>query len=113
MISQKLAKINHIDSHYAVRLRISHDYMQWREGSAVCHFYGTVGANASCYDEVDFSLCFEDTAILYGICTTFWVLAGFSFFRGNGFKPGLDFGVLHAIKLVSNFIINLRSIINT
>ena len=55
----------------------------------------------SCYDEVDFSLCFEDTAILYGICTTFWVLAGFSFFRANpGLRPGLEFGPFHASKLV-------------
>ena len=74
--------------------------MQWSKGSAVCHYYGTVGANASCHDEVDFSLCFEDTAILYGICTVFWVLAGFSFCRGNGLKPRLDFGVLHGSKLV-------------
>ena len=84
--------------------------MQWSEGSTVCRFYGTtVGANSSCHDEVDFSLCFEDTAILYGIFTVFWVLAGLSFCRGNGLKPRLDFGVFHASKLVK--LILKRSLI--
>ena len=31
---------------------------------------------------------------------TFWVLAGLSFFRVNGLRPNLDFGPLHASKLV-------------
>ena len=79
--------------------------MQWQDGSTACSFYRSpseiVGNGSSCHDEVDFSLCFEDTAILYGICLVFWVLAGFSFCRGNGLKPRLDFGPLHIIKLVS------------
>ena len=79
-------------------------HTQWTDGMSACRFYRTLDsvatANTSCHDEVDFSLCFEDTAILYGICTTFWVLSGFSFFRGNGLKPGLDFGLLHVSKLV-------------
>ena len=77
---------------------------QWTDGAASCRFYRTpdsvATANTSCHDEVDFSLCFEDTAILYGICATFWLLSGFSFFRGNGLKPRLDLGLLHASKLV-------------
>ena len=87
-----------------------HAHIQWEDGTSACSFYrisdsgATVGANASCHDEVDFSLCFEDTAIFYGICTTFWVLAGFSFFRGNqGLKPPLNLGPLYASKLVCPF----------
>ena len=76
-------------------------HTQWTDGMSACRSLDSVAtANTSCHDEVDFSLCFEDTAILYGICTTFWVLSGFSFFRGNGLKPGLDFGLLHVSKLV-------------
>ena len=83
-------------------------YVQWEDGTSACNFYYTrseatvpIGANTSCHDEVDFSLCFEDTAILYGICTVFWVLAGLSFFRGNpGLRPPLTFRPLYASKLV-------------
>ena len=79
--------------------------IQWDNSSVACSFYkpqdtGAVGNVTSCHDEVDFSLCFEDTAILYGICVTFWVLSGLSFCRGNGLRPKLDFGLLHASKLV-------------
>ena len=51
---------------------------------------------------VDLSLCFEDTAILYGICVTFCVLAGFSFFCSdrNGARPSLTIGILLAAKVV-------------
>ena len=84
----------------------THTCSQWEDGNTSCRFHlspnvGITGANrTSCHDEADFSLCFEDTAILYGICLTFWVLAGLSFFRGNGLRPKLDFGPLHASKLV-------------
>ena len=83
--------------------------LQWEDATSACSFYRTksseatvpIGANTSCHDEVDFSLCFEDTAILYGICTVFWVLAGFSFFRGNpGLNPPVNFRPLYASKLV-------------
>ena len=102
--------------HYAVAIYI-HTYIhmltvygwQWTEKDSACNFRAAPGSvvplsspngSTSCHDEVDFSLCFEDTAILYGICLTFWVLAGLSFFRGNGLRPKLDFGPLHASKLV-------------
>ena len=81
---------------------------QWSEKDSACNFRaapGSVGlslvnGSTSCHDEVDLSLCFEDTAVLYGICLTFWVLAGLSFFRGNGLRPKLNFRPLHASKLV-------------
>ena len=62
-------------------------------------------ANATCYsDTVDFTLCFEDTAILYGICIIFWVLAGFSFLCGGDVikraSSTLPCGSLHIIKVV-------------
>ena len=49
---------------------------------------------------MDLPLCFEDTAILYGICAIFWVLAAFSFVCGNGLKDRLSVGLLHCLKLV-------------
>ena len=75
-------------------------YSQWTNDTTSCTFNQTPAANTSCHDEVDFSLCFEDTAILFGICVIFWVLAGLTFCHGFGIKPSLDFGPLHAIKLV-------------
>ena len=59
--------------------------------------------NFSCsgHDHVDLSLCFEDTAILYGICALFWILAGFKFLCGNNVKPSIRFNLLHMAKLVS------------
>jgi hypothetical protein len=62
-------------------------------------------ANATCYDDVmDFTLCFEDTAILYGICVIFWVLAGFSFLCGGDVikhaSSALPCGSLHVVKVV-------------
>ena len=81
--------------------------LKWQNGRTSCSYHHSLGAGltgnngTSCHDEVDFSLCFEDTAILYGICLTFWVLSGLSFFRGNGLRPKLDFGIQHALKLVS------------
>ena len=58
-----------------------------------------------CYDEVDLSLCFEDSAILYGIVGLLSLLAaaqlGVAFF-GNG-KNGhrMSVNILHVAKLVS------------
>ena len=62
-------------------------------------------ANATFYsDTVDFTLCFEDTAILYSICVIFWVLAGFSLLCGGDVikhaSSTLPCGSLHIIKVV-------------
>ena len=35
--------------------------------------------NETCHDDVDLTLCFEDTAILYLICASLWFLAGLEF----------------------------------
>ena len=77
--------------------------------ATVCHSHPentTIAvANATCYSgTVDFTLCFEDTAILYGICIIFWVLAGFSFLCGGDVikhaSSTLPCGSLHIIKVV-------------
>ena len=56
----------------------------------------------SCHDEVDLSLCFEDTAILYGICAAFMILAGFYFFFGNNHQRNRcpSFWLLYIVKCV-------------
>ena len=95
-------RLNNFRAH-AHQTHTHQTHTQWADSS--CSFVlgqdsVAVGNHSSCHDEVDFSLCFEDTAILYGICITFWFLAGLSFFRGNGLRPKLDFGPLHASKLV-------------
>lgn len=57
--------------------------------------------NASqCHDRVDLTLCFEDTAVLGGICALLWLLAGAFFVCGNSFKPPLRWSPLHAANLV-------------
>ena len=58
-----------------------------------------------CYDEVDLSLCFEDSAILYGIVGLFWLLAAILFLCGNGIRPRLPVSLLHTAKIVSHYII--------
>ena len=80
-------------------------------GTTVCHSHhqsenvAIAVANATCYSgAVDFTLCFEDTVILYGICVVFWVLAGLSFLCGGDVvknaSSSLPCGGLHAIKVV-------------
>lgn len=44
----------------------------WRRGPPQ---HCTFTVNSTCHDEVDLSLCFEDTAILYGISVLLWLLA--------------------------------------
>ena len=90
--------------------------MQLSDTTTLCHSYHqnitiTVhGANASCNSgTMDFTLCFEDTAILYGICVIFWVLAGLSFLCGGDVvkhaSSSLPCGSLHAIKVVCIHIV--------
>ena len=75
--------------------------MQWSDRAATCRYYLSGSNVTNCYDEVDLSLCFEDTAILYMICAIFWVLAGFSFVCiTNNTRPSLKVGILHVAKLV-------------
>jgi len=81
-------------------------WLQWRDGLTYCSFKDlcTLPSNTthcSCHDEVDLSICFEDSAVLYGIFILFWFLAGLEFLlgRSNG-KPKIHFNLLHAAKLV-------------
>lgn len=77
--------------------------MQWRNGANSCQHPNhapTLSNSTTCHDGVDLPLCFEDTAILYGICVIFLVVAGFSFFFGNSRKARLPVGALHVLKLV-------------
>ena len=80
--------------------------MQWRDGTTACQFVTAVNTTTSCHDGVDLSLCFQDTAILYGICAAFMVLAGVFFFCGSDLlhkrnrHPG--FWLFYIIKLVGS-----------
>jgi len=84
--------------------------LQWRDGLTYCSFKDlctintTLPSNAthcSCHDEVDLSVCFEDSAVLYGIFILFWFLAGLEFLLGrSNIKPKINFNLLHAAKLV-------------
>ncbi len=77
--------------------------MQWRTEADSCLYpdHASTALNfTSCHDGVDLPLCFEDTAILYGICAVFLIVAGFSFCCGSSRKARLPFGPLHALKLV-------------
>lgn len=68
--------------------------LQWRHSS--CY------NGSSCHDYVDFSLCFEDTAMLYGALLLCWVVAGLMFLFGrNNYQLSLPFSLIHATKLVS------------
>ena len=60
-----------------------------------------VGVNDTWYDEVDLSLCFEDTAILYAICTIFCLMAVLRFVFSVK-QPPLPFSKLNVTKIVSN-----------
>ena len=73
--------------------------LQWRDEAESCSIHSSLNST-SCHDGVDLPLYFEDTAILYGICAAFLVLAALSFVCGNGLKATLPVGLLHSIKLV-------------
>ena len=79
--------------------------IQWKNEADSCQFHGLPSSPAlnstGCHDGVDFSLCFEDSAILYVISVVFLAVAGFSFFCGNSQRPKLPVGLLHSFKLVS------------
>jgi len=71
--------------------------VQWRTPS--CY-----GNQSSCHDEVDFSLCFEDTAILYSILLFLWIAAGVLILGSySGYKTEIKFNFLHCLKLVKNY----------
>ena len=57
------------------------------------------GVNETCYDRLDLTLCFEDTAVLGGICVIFWLLAGVLFLCGSRAKPALQWSLLHLANL--------------
>ena len=54
------------------------------------------------HDEVDFSLCFEDTAILYGVCLVVWILAAFVAVCAPYQRKSLPLSLLHLGKIVSS-----------
>ncbi|XP_064405659.1 multidrug resistance-associated protein 1-like [Halichondria panicea] len=54
----------------------------------------------SCYDEVDLSLCFGDSAIFYGIVALFMVLAAVLFLCESGIRPRIHVGLLHIAKIL-------------
>lgn len=76
-------------------------FIQWKDGKTYCQFVASANLTA-CFDGVDLPLCFEDTAILYGISFVFLVLAGFSFLLGSDRKDRspLPCSLLYASKLV-------------
>lgn len=61
-------------------------------------------SNNGTSDVVDFTLCFEDTAILYGVCMVVWILAGFSFICASYHRRGIRISLLHLAKIVSILI---------
>jgi hypothetical protein len=52
------------------------------------------------FDSVDFSLCFQDTAILYAIVVIFWILSAVNFLCANGNKPSIPFNWKNVTKIV-------------
>lgn len=79
-----------------------------QKGSGIDTVYGSgnsgsgSGSSNGSHDEVDFSLCFEDTAILYGVCLVAWILAGFQFVCAPYHRKNLPFSLLHIAKIVSS-----------
>lgn len=60
-------------------------------------------ASSQSHDEVDLTLCFEDTAILYSICALFYLLAALEFLCSNHkHVQRTPLGYLHLLKLVSS-----------
>lgn len=71
----------------------------WRRDSYCNNLHAELGdPNATCHDEVDFSLCFEDTAILYSICAIFWLLAGLELLFLKSARPRISFNWLNTTK---------------
>ena len=65
----------------------------------------------TCHDYVDLSVCFEDTAILIGICVIFWMLAGLKFLVTSCSQAKtLPYSKLHACKQVSQILVGSRKI---
>ena len=59
--------------------------------------------NQTCHDEVDLTLCFQDTVILYGICVMFLVLALLEcVVTKRNRRPSVQFSVLNVTKIVSS-----------
>ena len=58
--------------------------------------------NTTRHETVDFTICFEDTVFLCGICTTFSLAAGLRLLLGNHKGPPVPFNRLNAIKTVSS-----------
>ena len=59
------------------------------------------GSTPGPHDEVDFSQCFEDTAILYGVCLVVWVLGGLQFIFASYHRRKIPINLPHIAKLVS------------
>lgn len=73
--------------------------LQWRDSSCFDN-------QSNCHDEVDFSLCFEDTVILYSILFFLWIVAALTFLAGREtHRASLPLGFLHVTKLVSAWVV--------
>ena len=86
--------------------------------AAVCQHQrnvtGTMISGNCRHGSLDFTPCFEDTAILYVVCVVFWVLAGFSFLCGGEVlqhaSSSLRCGTLHVMKVVCVFYLSLHTV---
>ena len=85
-------------------------FTQWKDGSDACRYSLRSVNSSNCHDGVDLPLCFEDTAILYGICAPFLVLVSFSFLCGKDHRNGLEFSLLFATKLVGALSFNAHNV---
>ncbi len=55
-----------------------------------------------CQDDVDLTICFEDTAILYLICVSLWLLTGLEFLTtSRKTRDRIAFNHLNVSKIVS------------
>ena len=84
----------------------AHTHTQKEEAGSGSHHgsgsgSGSSSSSANLHDEVDFSQCFEDTAILYGVCLVAWVLGGLTFLCAPYHRKSLRISSLHLAKLVS------------
>ena len=70
------------------------------------------GSSSGCHDEVDFTLCFEDTAVLYGVCLVAWVLGGLAFLCAPYHRKRLRISYLHLAKIVCTIsIIHISTVL--
>ena len=53
------------------------------------------------HDQVDITLCFTDTAVLYSIAVIFWICTCFKFVCGRSNRSAIPFNYLNLIKIVS------------